>query len=161
MAEALECSVAFLENSNRLLRESVEKLKENSKSNNFLAQTMLDCKRVFELVPEYDVHKAKLDLIEEVEPLVRTLEEKLDRSAVRMKRELDTLQQTCELNKLRLSKSRDVENADIDVSTDAVIMTSSTNEELAQLKDLKTRKLELQKKLEKLRKMSTEHKTLE
>lgn len=160
MAEALECSVAFLENSNRLLRESVEKLKENSNSNNFLAQTMLDCKRVFELVPEYDVHKAKLDLIEEVEPLVRTLEEKLDRSAVRMKRELDTLQQTCELNKLRLSKSRDVENADIDVSTDAVIMTSSTNEELAQLKDLKTRKLELQKKLEKLRKMSTEHKTL-
>lgn len=152
MAEALKCSVDCLESSNGLLRNTVSKLKENAESNNFLAQIMLDCKRVFELVPEYDVHKAKLDLIEEVEPLVRTLEEKLDKSVVRMTRELDTLQQTYELNKLRLNKSRDVENGnEMDVSTDAVIMTSSTNEELAQLKDLKSRKMELQNRSQMLR----------
>ncbi|GAV52912.1 hypothetical protein ZYGR_0AI01940 [Zygosaccharomyces rouxii] len=152
MAESLERSVGCLEASNELLRRTVTKLQDNAESNNFLAQTMLNCKRVFELVPEYDVHKAKLDLIEEVEPLVRTLEEKLDKSTVRMTRELDTLQQTYELNKLRLSKSRDVEDGnEMDVSTDAVIMTSSTNEELAQLKDLKSRKMELQSRLQMLR----------
>ncbi|AQZ17337.1 SPC19 (YDR201W) [Zygosaccharomyces parabailii] len=150
MAESLACSVNYLESSNKLLRESVKKLKENGESNNFLAQTMLDCKRVFELVPEYDVHKAKLDLIEEVEPLVRTLEEKLDRSMVRMRRELETLQQTCELNKLRLSKSRDMESTDLELSTDAVVITSSTNEELEQLKILKAEKVALQEKLERL-----------
>lgn len=150
MAESLACSVSYLESSNKLLRESVKKLKENGVSNNFLAQTMLDCKRVFELVPEYDVHKAKLDLIEEVEPLVRTLEEKLDRSLVRMRRELETLQQTCELNKLRLSKSRDMESTDLELSTDAVVITSSTNEELEQLKILKAKKLVLQEELERL-----------
>ncbi|SJM83503.1 related to DASH complex subunit SPC19 [Zygosaccharomyces bailii] len=150
MAESLTCSVNYLENSNKLLRESVKQLKKNGESNNFLAQTMLDCKRVFELVPEYDVHKAKLDLIEEVEPLVRTLEEKLDRSVVRMKRELETLQQTCELNKLRLSKSRDMDSTDLELSTDAVVITSSTNEELEQLKILKAKKLLLQEELERL-----------
>ncbi|AQZ11358.1 SPC19 (YDR201W) [Zygosaccharomyces parabailii] len=150
MAESLTCSVNYLENSNKLLRDSVKQLKKNGESNNFLAQTMLDCKRVFELVPEYDVHKAKLDLIEEVEPLVRTLEEKLDRSVVRMKRELETLQQTCELNKLRLSKSRDMDSTDLELSTDAVVITSSTNEELEQLKILKAKKLLLQEELERL-----------
>lgn len=152
MTESLESSVICLESSNELLRRTVKKLQENAEPNNFLAQTMLDCKRVFELVPEYDVHKAKLDLIEEVEPLVRTLEEKLDKSTIRMTRELDTLQQTYELNKLRLSKSRDVESGnEMGVSTDAVIMTSSTNEELAQLKDLKSRKIELENRLQMLR----------
>ncbi|GCF01446.1 DASH complex subunit spc19 [Zygosaccharomyces mellis] len=156
MAESLEQSVGCLEASNDLLRKTVTKLQDNAESNNFLAQIMLECKRVFELVPEYDVHKAKLDLIEEVEPLVRTLEEKLDKSTVRMTRELDTLQQTYELNKLRLSKSRDAETGnEMDVSTDAVIMTSSTNEELAQLKDLKSRKMELQNRLQMLRELES------
>lgn len=155
MLKSLDQSVSFLEGTITLLSNSVAKLEKNSKPNDYLTQTMLKSKRVFELVPEYDVQRAKLDLIEEVEPLVKTLEDKLEKSMLRMKRELDTLQQTYELNKLRLNKNTSPKagyiNMDVDVSTDVVIMASSTNEELEELKDLKLKKDALQNKIESLR----------
>lgn len=153
MTESLQQSVESLEDTIVILRNSVAKLEKNSQSNNHLTQTMLKSKRVFELVPEYDVQEAKLDLIEEVEPLVKTLEDKLEKSMVRMKREADTLQQTYELNKLRLNKDVS-QRGDNDISMDVVVMASSTNEELEELKMLKAKKERLQHRLEILRQES-------
>ena len=153
MTESLQQSVESLEDTIVILRNSVAKLEKNSQSNNHLTQTMLKSKRVFELVPEYDVQEAKLDLIEEVEPLVKTLEDKLEKSMVRMKREADTLQQTYELNKLRLNKDV-IHRGDNDISMDVVVMASSTNEELEELKMLKAKKERLQHRLEILRQES-------
>lgn len=152
MYDALERSVESLETTVGLLKGSVGTLERNSKPNVYLTQTMLQSRRVFELMLEYDVQRAKLDLIEEVEPLVTTLQDKLEKSINRMRRELDTLQQTYELNKLRLSKNSTATagagNADFDVSTDAVIIASSTNEELEELKNLKQQKEALRTRLE-------------
>lgn len=148
MSDALERSADSLESTVGLLKGSVETLKKNSGPNTYLTQTMLKSRRVFELVLEYDVQRAKLDLIEEVEPLVSVLQDKLGKSLNKMRRELDTLQQTYELNKLRLNKKS---YTDFDVSTDVVIMGSTTNEELEELRKLKQQKEMLQKKLELLR----------
>lgn len=148
MSDALERSADSLESTVGLFKGSVETLKKNSRPNTYLTQTMLKSRRVFELVLEYDVQRAKLDLIEEVEPLVSVLQDKLGKSLNKMRRELDTLQQTYELNKLRLNKKS---YTDFDVSTDVVIMGSTTNEELEELKKLKQQKEMLQKKLELLR----------
>ncbi|QHS72406.1 Spc19p [Saccharomyces paradoxus] len=163
MTDALEQSVLALERTVSVLQDSVESLKRSNKPSTNLASTMLQTKRVFRLVPEYDVERSKLDLIEEVEPLVRTLGDKLRKSMGRMQRELDTLQQTYELNDLRLKKNismdgdgvldssdvgREYENRDADVSTDVVMMASSTNEELEELKKLKEKKKQLEDKLE-------------
>ncbi|QLQ82287.1 hypothetical protein HG537_0H00480 [Torulaspora globosa] len=152
MYDALERSVESLESTVELLRDSVVGLEKNSRPNVWLTQTMLQSRRVFELMLEYDVQRAKLDLIEEVEPLVTTLQDKLEKSINRMKRELDTLQQTYELNKLRLSKNHNAiggsGSAEFDVSTDAVVIASSTNEELEELRKLKQLKEALQKRLE-------------
>lgn len=158
MSDALERSADSLENTVELLKGSVETLKKNSRPNTYLTQTMLKSRRVFELVLEYDVQRAKLDLIEEVEPLVSVLQEKLGKSLSRKKRELDTLQQTYELNKLRLNKNSNGGTSlypEFDVSTDVVIMGSSTNEELEELKKLKQQKETLRKKLEELRQTET------
>lgn len=155
MYDVLERSVESLETTVGLLKGSVETLEKNAKPNVYLTQTMLQSKRVFELMLEYDVQRAKLDLIEEVEPLVTTLRDKLDKSINRMRRELDTLQQTYELNKLRLTKNSTstggYKNMDFDVSTDAVIVASSTNEELEELKKLKQQKEALRMKLDEKR----------
>lgn len=163
MTDALEQSVLALERTVSVLKDSVESLKRSNEPSTNLASTMLQTKRVFRLVPEYDVERSKLDLIEEVEPLVRTLGDKLRKSMGRMQRELDTLQQTYELNDLRLKKNismdddnvldspdvgREYEGRDADVSTDVVMMASSTNEELEELKKLKEKKKQLEDKLE-------------
>ncbi|CAI4056917.1 hypothetical protein SUVZ_02G3230 [Saccharomyces uvarum] len=167
MADALEQSVLALESTLSVLKDSVESLKHANEPSTNLASTMLQTKRVFRLVPEYDVERSKLDLIEEVEPLVRTLGDKLRKSMGRMQRELDTLQQTYELNDLRLKKNINMEedndgldNSDMrrddgggeaDVSTDVVMMASSTNEELEELRKLKEKKKELQEELQTLK----------
>ncbi|CAI5032165.1 ATV_HP_G0015040.mRNA.1.CDS.1 [Saccharomyces cerevisiae] len=121
---------------------------------------MLQNQKVFRLVPEYDVERSKLDLIEEVEPLVRTLGDKLRKSMGRMQRELDALQQTYELNDLRLKKNISMDDDDALNSPDmgqkyegrdaddVVMMASSTNEELEELKKLKKKKKQLENKLE-------------
>lgn len=157
MSDALARSADSLEGTVGLLKGSVETLKRNSRPNTYLTQTMLKSRRVFELILEYDVQRAKLDLIEEVEPLVSILQEKLGKSLNKMRRELDTLQQTYELNKLRLSKKPGGGSGypEFDVSTDVVIMGSSTNEELEELKQLKQQKEALQTRLELLRQHST------
>ena len=99
-------------------------------------------------------------MIEEVEPLVRTLGDKLRKSMGRMQRELDTLQQTYELNDLRLKKNISMDDDDALNSPDmgqeyegrdaddVVMMASSTNEELEELKKLKEKKKQLENKLE-------------
>ncbi|AJV00711.1 Spc19p [Saccharomyces cerevisiae YJM1387] len=160
MTDALEQSVLALEGTVSVLKDSVESLKCANESSTNLASTMLQTKRVFRLVPEYDVERSKLDLIEEVEPLVRTLGDKLRKSMGRMQRELDTLQQTYELNDLRLKKNISMDDDDALNSPDmgqeyegrdaddVVMMASSTNEELEELKKLKEKKKQLENKLE-------------
>ncbi|CAI4038075.1 hypothetical protein SMKI_04G4150 [Saccharomyces mikatae IFO 1815] len=163
MTDALEQSVFALERTVLVLKDSIESLKHANEPSTNLASTMLQTKRVFRLVPEYDVERSKLDLIEEVEPLVRTLGDKLRKSMSKMQRELDTLQQTYELNDLRLKKNismnddgilhssdmgHEDDGKDADISTDVVMMASSTNEELEELKKLKERKKQLEIKLQ-------------
>ncbi|CCF56920.1 hypothetical protein KAFR_0B06230 [Kazachstania africana CBS 2517] len=155
MAEALESSVVSLESTISLLQDSIETLKTDSKDNNYLTDTMLRCNQVFELIPEFDIERARNDLNEEVEPLIRTLQEKLKKSLSKMTRELDTLKQTFELNQLRLNNTAtnnetDLSSDDINVSTDDVVMASSTNEELEELKRLRLKREELQERLNQL-----------
>ena len=59
------------------------------------------------------------------------------------------LQQSCELNELRLNNTHTTgQEGDVDMSSDnLVVMASSTNEELETLKQLKTTKRELELKL--------------
>lgn len=153
MNELLDDSVWYLEESVALMQESVETLKRNSEENKYITQVMLQCSKACELIPEFDVERARNDLNEEVEPLVSTLQEKLKKSLSKMKRELDTLNQTYELNALRLNNSNNNENMDtnIDISTDVVVMTSSTNEELEELKELRSKKEQLLQRLESLK----------
>ncbi|CCC68381.1 hypothetical protein NCAS_0B02970 [Naumovozyma castellii] len=149
MSEVLDESVECFQDMISQLQGSVDTLKSNSEENNYLTETMLQSRRVFELVPEYDVQRAKLSLIEEVDPVVKTLEEKLRKSLSKMQRELETLQQSCELNELRLNNTHTTgQEGDVDMSSDnLVVMASSTNEELETLKQLKTTKRELELKL--------------
>ncbi|CAI7205515.1 CGH_3_collapsed_G0010440.mRNA.1.CDS.1 [Saccharomyces cerevisiae] len=137
MTDALEQSVLALEGTVSVLKDSVESLKCANEPSTNLASTMLQTKRVFRLVPEYDVERSKLDLIEEVEPL-----------------------QTYELNDLRLKKNISMDDDDALNSPDmgqeyegrdaddVVMMASSTNEELEELKKLKEKKKQLENKLE-------------
>lgn len=80
MAGSLEESVNALEASVMLLQDTVELLKSNSHRSTSLTSNLLHSKRIFQLVPEYDVQRAKLDLIEDVDPLVSKLSGKLDKS---------------------------------------------------------------------------------
>ncbi|SCW04102.1 LAFE_0H05974g1_1 [Lachancea fermentati] len=142
--EALELSVSVLEN-------TVSKLDSSSRVSNELTTTLLQSRRVFELVPEYDVQRAKLDLIQEVEPLVNRLNGKLVKGLNKLEREREALLQTYELNKLQLNnKTKDDEEADADMSTDPVVVASSTREELDLLKHLKKKREELSLKYEDL-----------
>ncbi|CCD24133.1 Spc19p NDAI_0C04740 [Naumovozyma dairenensis CBS 421] len=158
MTDALEESVKSFERMIGLLQTTVDTLKHDSEDNTHLTETLLMSRRVFELVPEYDVQRAKLSLIEEVDPIVKTLEDKLQKSTGKLQRELDTIQQTCELNKLRLNNNHRTNlttgtSNEMDagnLSTDVVVMGSSTNEELDTLRALKNRKQELEERLAQL-----------
>lgn len=144
MTESLSQCCDVLESAVELLSGTVSKLENQSNLSNQLTMSLLQPRRVFELIPEYDIQRAKLDLIEEVEPLVKSLSGKLSKSLVKLERERDTLQQTLELNSLRLNNQFSGEEmSDPDVSSDLVIMTSSTTEELDQLKKLKAQKAQL------------------
>ncbi|CAR24123.1 Spc19p [Lachancea thermotolerans CBS 6340] len=144
MTESLSQCCDALESAVELLSGTVSKLENQSNLSNQLTMSLLQPRRVFELIPEYDIQRAKLDLIEEVEPLVKSLSGKLSKSLVKLERERDTLQQTLELNSLRLNNQFSGEEmSDPDVSSDLVIMTSSTTEELDQLKKLKAQKAQL------------------
>lgn len=149
--DSLEDCVVYLGNAVELVRESVVRLGEESQQSNNLCQG-IQVNRVFELVPEYDVESARLALFEEVDPMVKTLGDKVEKALVRKRRELENLRQTVELNKLRLSGSDMYVNdggEDMDVSTDAVAIASATDAELDELRALKARRAELQEMLEK------------
>ncbi|KAM3161756.1 DASH complex subunit SPC19 [Lachancea thermotolerans] len=125
MTESLSQCCDVLESAVELLSGTVSKLENQSNLSNQLTMSLLQPRRVFELIPEYDIQRAKLDLIEEVEPLVKSLSGKLSKSLVKLERERDTLQQTLELNSLRLNNQFSGEEmSDPDVSSDLVIMTS-------------------------------------
>ncbi|CCE62379.1 hypothetical protein TPHA_0C02260 [Tetrapisispora phaffii CBS 4417] len=147
MTEYLDDVVSKLSGTVELLQNSIDKLHNNSAPNNNLTSNMLQTRRYFELISEYDVEKAKLAQNEEIDPLVKILHDKLGRSLGKLQREYDTLQKTYELNKLRLNNRVTEENGargdnddpnkineiDFDLSTDVVVMASSTNEELEEL----------------------------
>ncbi|SCV04029.1 LANO_0G07712g1_1 [Lachancea nothofagi CBS 11611] len=152
MAESLAQCVDSLELSVQCLEKTVGRLNNESQSSNYLTTGLLQSRRVFELVPEYDVQRAKLDLIEEVEPLIKNLNSKLVKNLSKLERERDNLQQTLELNALRLKNRFNGEDfREADMSSDLVIMTSSTSEELEQLKQLKVQKTELLESIRLLR----------
>lgn len=142
--ESLDECVTYLEDAVELMKESVVRLHNDSEQSDILCRGMLDIKRIFELIPEYDVESARLALFEEVDPMVKTLGDKIEKALVRKRRELDSLRQTVELNKLRLSGSGIEEDQDMDMSTDAVAIASATDAELDELRALKARRAELQ-----------------
>ncbi|SCU96719.1 LAFA_0G07734g1_1 [Lachancea sp. 'fantastica'] len=156
MADSLSQCVDALQSSVRCLEETVVTLGKESRTSNYLSKSLLQSRRVFELVPEYDVQRAKLDLIEEIEPLVNNLSSKVTKNLLKLERERDNLQQTLELNALKI-KNRysgegdgqgdgDGDEDDVfgqNAGSDVVIMTSSTPEELKQLKELKAQKAQL------------------
>ncbi|KAL3234907.1 DASH complex subunit SPC19 [Nakaseomyces bracarensis] len=148
--DSLEDCVVYLEEAVDLVRENVMQLKEDSVKSSSLCGGMLQINRVFELVPEYDVESARLALFEEVDPMVKTLGDKIEKALVRKRREVDNLRQTVELNRLRLSGEMYVNenDGDMDVSTDAVAIASATDEELDELRALKARRAELQQLVE-------------
>lgn len=153
MTDALEESVWCLQEINSLLESSVQQLKSDSKQNNDLTETMLRFKQVYELMPEFDIERARIDLNEELEPLIRALKDKLKESIDRKAIDLNTLKQRYELNKLTINNSNNTQNLSMDKndSTDVVIMGSTTNEELEELRQLRQKKEELQKKLDELK----------
>ncbi|SCU89413.1 LAME_0E03400g1_1 [Lachancea meyersii CBS 8951] len=153
MADSLSQCVDSLQSSLQCLEKTVSKLNNESKTSNYLTKSLLQSRRVFELVPEYDVQRAKLDLIEEIEPLVNNLSGKVSKNLSRLERERDNLQQTLELNVLRLKNRFSGEDLfDEDAGSDVVFMTSSTAEELDQLKELKAQKSQLLERIRALEK---------
>lgn len=155
MNDPLQESLWHLQEINALLEESVEQLESESKQNNDLTDTMLRFKQVYELMPEFDIERARIDLNEELEPLIYLLRDKLKESLNRHAIDLNTLKQKYELNKLTLNNalnSDPIGSQDIDESTDVVVMGSTTNEELEELRELKQKKLELQETLASLKK---------
>ncbi|KAH3902069.1 Spc19p SCDLUD_001880 [Saccharomycodes ludwigii] len=106
--------------------------------------------RVFQLLPEFDVHKAKLDAIETIDPLVNKIESKIEQALNRLERERITLQQTYELNKLRTNTNTKNNDPGSNNIANTVIMSSSTPQELAKLKELKAEREKLLKDLQDL-----------
>ncbi|KAI8387779.1 Spc19 [Nakaseomyces glabratus] len=151
--QSLEQCVNSLEAIVHQLDGSVSRLARNGEASNELCEGILKIKRVFELVPEYDVESARLALFEEVDPMVKTLGDKIEKALIRKRRELENLRQTSELNSLRLSgdlyfSETGIDNQDMDVSTDAIAIASATDAELDELRALKARRAELQELLE-------------
>lgn len=147
MEKALSDTVKTLTTCVNDMDHCLEVSKMSTASSTTLARTMLQSKRVFQLVSEYDVQRARLDLMEDIEPLLQKLYGKLEKSLNKLERETLTLQQTFELNKLRLNNQETSPLADSSKS-DLVVMASSTQEELECLKQLKSRKEELIRKIE-------------
>lgn len=151
--QSLEQCVNSLEAIVHQLDGSVSRLARNGEASNELSEGILKIKRVFELVPEYDVESARLALFEEVDPMVKTLGDKIEKALIRKRRELENLRQTSELNSLRLSgdlyfSETGIDNQDMDVSTDAIAIASATDAELDELRALKARRAELQELLD-------------
>lgn len=162
MSEALEESIWHLQEINGLLESSVNQLVEDSNTNNDLTRTMLRCKQVYELVPEFDIERARIDLNEEVEPIIEALSDKLKETLNRRAIDLNTLKQKYELNKLKINNgyteqsfagSAGDSTEDGGNGADVVVMGSTTNEELQELKQLRQRKDELQRKLQELKEL--------
>ena len=160
MSEALDESIWHLQEISGLLESSVNQLVEDSNTNNDLTRTMLRCKQVYELVPEFDIERARIDLNEEVEPIIDALKDKLKETLNRRAIDLNTLKQKYELNKLKINNGYTEQSfagytgetsEDGLNDTDVVVMGSTTNEELQELKQLRQRKDELQKKLQELK----------
>ncbi|AGO13764.1 AaceriAGL105Wp [[Ashbya] aceris (nom. inval.)] len=146
MDVSLDQSCVALENSVKLLGNTLERLAEQGEHSRRLTSTLLRSKRVFELVSEYDLQRARLDVIEEVEPVVEKLCSKLEKSLNKLERERATLQQTYELNQLRLNNRLAGSS-----SRRPVVMGTSTAEELGRLREAKQRKAALERELAEVR----------
>lgn len=118
-----------------------------------LASTLLQSKRVFQLVSEYDVQRARLDLMEDIEPLLQKLYGKLEKGLNKLERERATLHQTFELNKLRLNNQETHPFVEF-MKSDPVVIVSSSPEELERLKELKNHKEALLNKIHQLQKQN-------
>ncbi|AET39235.1 Spc19p Ecym_4158 [Eremothecium cymbalariae DBVPG len=152
MDGSLNQSCLALQNSVNLLQGTLERLKEQGKHSKRLTTTLLQSKRVFELLSEYDLQRARLDLIEDVEPVVDKLCNKLEKSLNKLERERSTLQQTYELNQLRLNNRFGSGGGRVSkIQKYPVVMGTSTNEELERLRELKSRKEALEYQIQELK----------
>ncbi|AAS54386.1 AGL105Wp [Eremothecium gossypii ATCC 10895] len=143
---SLDESCVALESSVKLLGKTLERLAEQGEHSRRLTSTLLRSKRVFELVSEYDLQRARLDVIEEVEPVVEKLCSKLEKSLNKLERERATLQQTYELNQLRLNNRLAGSGG-----RRPVVMGTSTTEELGRLREAKQRKAALEREIAEVR----------
>ncbi|AMD21108.1 HEL173Cp [Eremothecium sinecaudum] len=151
MGDSLQLSCLALENSVGILQGTLDRLKQQGTHSTRLRNTLLEPKRVFELVSEYDLQRARLDLIEDVEPVVDKLCSKLEKSLNKLERERSTLQQTYELNQLRLNNKFSTASRRFGGSKRfPVVMGTTTKEELDRLRQLKSRKQALARELEEL-----------
>ncbi|CDO94068.1 unnamed protein product [Kluyveromyces dobzhanskii CBS 2104] len=146
LSESVDALSACVDNMEKCLIAS----KITTDSSTKVANNMLQTKRVFQLVSEYDVQRARLDLMEEIEPLLQKLYNKLEKGLNKVERERATLSQTFELNKLRLN-NQETSPLGGAVKSDPVVIVSSTHEELEQLRELKNRKEDLMQKIQQLR----------
>lgn len=148
LLDGVEALTASVDNMETCLRNT----KTTTESSTKLATNMLPCNRVFQLVSEYDMQRARLDLMEEIEPLLQKLYSKLEKGLGKLERERATLSQTFELNKLRLNNHGAAPLTDgiVNDRSDPVVIVSSTHEELERLKELKNRKEELLDKIRQL-----------
>lgn len=140
MNKILEDCCSSLKSSVELLNSTNTLLVRSNEYSEALCKGIFQTRRVFEAVPEYDVQRAKLDLIEDLEPLVRLLEDHARRSLGKMSRELDTLRQTREYQRLRAQRAGSAD-------TSGVVLASLTDDELESLRKLRAQRQELTERL--------------
>lgn len=147
MCSSLQQCYLELEQTISVLDCTLNRLNQQGKHSKRLTSTILQQKRVFELVSEYDLQRARLDLSEDVEPVVDKLCNKLEKCLNKLERERSTLQQTYELDQLRLNNIYGTAKA----KNFPVVMGTSTNEELERLRELKSKKEDLTRMLNELK----------
>lgn len=165
MNDPLADGIRSLKQSTALLQSAATKLEQETKQNSDLVSALLQSRSVHELISEFDIERAQIDLNEELEPVARSIGSKLrvalnrkfiDKTALKRRNELiqGVLNNNNIINNNGHDKGRDgVFGVPAAVtSNDVVFMASTTNEELEELKRLRARRSELQKVLDALEK---------
>ena len=166
MNDPLADGIRSLKQSTALLQSAATKLEQETKQNSDLVSALLQSRSVYELISEFDIERAQIDLNEELEPVARSIGSKLrvalnrkfiDKTALKRRNEL--IQGVLNNNNTIINNNGHDKNRDgvfggptAVTSNDVVFMASTTNEELEELKRLRARRSELQKVLDALEK---------
>ena len=162
MNDPLADGIRSLKRSTALLQSAATKLEQETKQNSDLVSALLQSRSVHELISEFDIERAQIDLNEELEPVTRIIGAKLRVALNRKFIDKTTLKRRNELIQGVLNNnSNNSKTGNRDgvfggpaavTSNDVVFMASTTNEELEELKRLRARRSELQKVLDVLEK---------